>query len=211
MTSIASVILCILTFLPLFAEATPDRSLFEPGQNCVAYRVKKTSLVFFTGSPIIGKNCDISAQLLPAVGGGMQVEVSVPVASFDSGDKARDDDVKKILNEAEQSNILFHSEVMSEKEWRALLQKDILTLRGELLIGGKPYKVDLPLEFKKASRGLEADGLVKLSFGQLGMEPPKVGGGVIAKADSELELHFHLQTEKILGAEVLLAPEKGIL
>ena len=52
----------------------------------MAYRVKKKSLSFFSGT-VVGKNCDISVQLLPVVGGGCQVEVNIPIGSFDSGDK----------------------------------------------------------------------------------------------------------------------------
>ena len=108
----------LVLFAALFALGEVPRSMFDFGKHCVAYKVKKKSFSVFS-STVVGKNCDISVQLLPVVGGGYQVDVSVPINGFDSGDRDRDQDVRVILKESEQSDIMFHSKVMSEIEWRS--------------------------------------------------------------------------------------------
>lgn len=197
----------VLTIV-IFANAEAPRSMFEPGKHCVAYKVKKKSLSLFSGT-VVGKNCDISVQLLPVVGGGYQIEVSVPISGFDSGDKDRDQDVKIILKETEQPEILFRSKVMAEKDWKEFVQKPNVTLDGDLTIAGKSYAISAPAQVTKVATGLEIDGVAVVPFSKFDLQPPKVGGGLIAKADSDLELHFHLLSEKILGADkVLTRPEK---
>src|SRR5262249_23633002 len=160
---------------------------FDAGKHCVAYKVKKKSLSLFSGT-VVGKNCDISVQLLPVVGGGYQVEVSVPISGFDSGDKDRDQDVKTVLKESEQPDIIFRSNTMSEKEWKDYIQKSNVTLDGELTIAGKPYAISAPATVTKTKDGVEVDGVAVVPFAKFDLQPPKVGGGLIAKADSDLEL-----------------------
>lgn len=208
-----SVAIVVSLFLAFSAMAEAPRSMFVPGKHCVAYKVKKKSLSLFNGT-VIGKNCDISAQLVPVVGGGYQIEVSVPISGFDSGDKDRDQDVKTILKEAEQPEIIFRSKVMSEKDWKEFVQKTSVTLDGELTIAGKSYNISAPAQVTKGSNGLEIDGVAVVPFSKFDLQPPKVGGGLIAKADSDLELHFHLLSDKILGADKVLSPpekEKDII
>jgi hypothetical protein len=175
-------------------------SMFEAGKHCVAYKVRKKSLSLFS-STIIGKNCEISVQLLPVVGGDYQVEVSIPINSFDSEDKERDRDVREILKESEQPDIVFRSKVMTEKVWRETLKKTSIKLDGDLEIAGKSYPVSVPVDIVKTAGGIEADGVLTVPFGKFDLQPPKVGGGVIAKVDSDLEMHFHIMSEKVLGAD----------
>jgi hypothetical protein len=155
---------------------------------------------------VVGKNCDISAQLLPVVGGNYQVEVSIPITSFDSGDKDWDQDFRDLLKVSEQPDILFRSKEMSEKEWRQVVQKTSITLDGELNINNKTFKVTTPVQIKKVSGGVEVDGMTTVPFSKFELEPPKTMGGLITKTDSDLELHFHLVSEKILGADKIFAP-----
>lgn len=197
----------------LSAGAETPKSMFDAGKHCVGYKVKKKSLSLFNGT-VVGKNCDISAQLLPVVGGGYQIEVSVPIAGFDSGDKDRDQDVKSILKESEQSDIIFRSKTMNEKDWKQFVQKPNVSLDGELTIAGKAYGISAPAQITKAGTGLEIDGIAVVPFSKFELQPPKFGGGLIAKADSDLELHFHLLSDKILGADkvlVTLEKEKDII
>jgi hypothetical protein len=95
---------------------------------------------------------------------------------------------------------------MSEKEWKKLAQKPKVTLDGELSIANKTYPITAPCQLTKVSEGIEVDGVTSVPFSKLDVQPPK---GFIVKADSDLEIHFHLVSDKILGADRLFtAPEK---
>src|ERR1700761_4803256 len=107
-----------LIFTALFVFSS-HASMFEAGKHCVGYKFKKKSLSLFS-SQVVAKNCDVSAQLLPVVGGGYQIEVSVPVTSFESNDKDWDQDLRDTVKESDQPDVIFHSKVMSEKEWKQL-------------------------------------------------------------------------------------------
>lgn len=191
----------------LLAMASPVAlaSMFSAGQHCVGYKFKKKSLSVFSHQ-VVGKNCDISAQLLPVVGGGYQVEVSIPISSFDSGDKDWDQDFRDLLKESEQPDILFHSKVLSEKEWKLLVQKSDVVMEGELNINNKKYPLTAPCKIIKVPGGVEVDGVTTVPFAKFELQPPKTAGGLIAKADSDLEIHFHLVSDKVLGADKLFAP-----
>lgn len=204
MTGYGRLFVFLLTFA-FGAWADVPHSMFEAGKHCVAYKVKKRTALSLFSNNVIGTNCDISAQLLPMVGGGYQVEVSIPIAGFDSGDKDRDVDVRQILKESEQSDILFRSKSMTEAEWRQTSQKSSEVLEGTLEIAGKSYPISTPVTITKVSSGIEVDGVAIVPFAKFDLKPPKVGGGLIAKADSDLELHFHLVSDKILGADKIVA------
>lgn len=193
----------LLVLALLGAPAAAARSMFDSGQHCVAYKVKMRSLF---SSKVVGKNCDVSVQLLPAVGGDYQIEVNVPISGFDSDDKERDKDVREILKEAEQSDIVFRSKTMTETEWREAIKKPSFVLEGELSIAGKSFPLTAPVEISKAEDGIEADGVITVPFSRFDLQPPKVGGGLFARAESDLELHFHLMSDKILGADKAVAP-----
>ena len=192
----------LLAMVSTMAEAS---SMFDAGKHCVGYKFKKKSLSMFSGQ-VVGKNCDISVQLLPVVGGNYQIEVSIPITSFDSGDKDWDQNFRELLKVGEQPDILFHSKEMSEKEWKQVVQKTSITLDGELNINNKTYNVTTPVQIKKVAGGVEVDGMTTVPFSKFELEPPKTMGGLITKTDSDLELHFHLVSEKILGADKIFAP-----
>jgi hypothetical protein len=187
----------------LLASLPASASMFDAGKHCVGYKFKMKSLF---NSDVVAKNCDVSAQLLPMVGGGYQIEVSVPVSTFESRDKNWDQDLRDSLKDSDQPDVIFHSKVMSEKEWKQLVQKSKVDLDGEISFANKTFPITASCTLIKVTNGVEVDGVTKVSFSKFGLEPPKKGGGFIAKADSDLEIHFHLVSDKILGADKLFAP-----
>jgi hypothetical protein len=180
-------------------------SMFDAGKHCVGYKFKKKSLSLFK-SQVVAKNCDVSAQLLPVVGGGYQIEVSAPISAFESNDKDWDQDLRDILKESDQPDVIFHSKIMSEKDWKQLVQKAKVDLEGEITLANKTYPIVTPCTINKVTNGIEVDGQTTVPFSKFELQPPKSGGGFIAKADSDLEIHFHLMSEKVLGADKLFAP-----
>jgi polyisoprenoid-binding protein YceI len=173
---------------------------FDPGAHCVAYKVEKV-VFFFSKSPVIGRNCDISAQVLPEVGGLYHIEVVIPVRSFNSGDTDRDKDVAVILKSDQKPEMTFKSKAMTAEQWKALFAKGDFDISGELSIGNKSYPLTLHSKYSGKEDMAEVDGTGRVRFEDFELSPPKVVGGVVAKAKPDIELHFHLLSSRILGAD----------
>jgi polyisoprenoid-binding protein YceI len=182
------------------AFAAANLPVLEPGSHCVAYKAEKT-MFFVSSSSVIGKNCDISAQVLPEVGGLYHIEVIVPIKSFQSGDEGRDADVAKDLKVDVKPELTFKSKPMSVEDWRALFAKGKFELAGELSVGDKSYPLKVSSEYIQSDDQPEVDGIAKVHFQDFDITPPKVVAGIIAKTKPELELYFHLLGSRILGAD----------
>lgn len=191
-----------LSSLLLFGalSAWAGLSTLDPGAHCVAYKVEKVVL-FISKSEVVGKNCDISAQVLPEVGGLYHIEVIIPVRSFNSGDADRDKDVADILKADQKPEMTFRSKAMTADQWKALFTKGDFEVEGELSIGNKSYPLKLHSKYLTTDDGAEVDGIAKVRFSDFDISPPKVVGGVLAKAKPDLELDFHLLSQRILGAD----------
>lgn len=188
--------------------ASPNLSLFQDGSHCVAYRARKTMFLVSSGE-VIGRNCDISAQVLPEVGGLYHIEVNIPVKSFQSGDADRDEDVMKTLKASDRAELVFKSKPMTAEEWRKLFAKEKFQIAGELSIGKKTYPIKLDSHYLQTEdSGAEVEGMAKVSFKDFDIDPPRVAGGLIAKTKQDLELHFHLLSSRILGADSIRLENK---
>lgn len=152
-------------------------------------------------SVVVGKNCDVSAQVLPEVGGLYHIEVNVPVRSFNSGDEERDKDVLKILKAEERPELTFRSKAFTGGEWQKLFAKKDFPLDGQLFIGEKSYPLTLQVKYVDKTASAEVHGSAHVKFEDFAIKTPRVAGGIVAKADSEFELFFHLQSQRILGAD----------
>jgi polyisoprenoid-binding protein YceI len=182
---------------PAFAST---ESIFPDGSHCVAYKVEKT-ILFVSSSNVIGKNCDVSAQVLPEVGGLYRVEVNVPVRSFDSGETDRDKDVMHILKADEHPDLTFKTQPMSADAWHELFSKTDFDLDGDLSIGDKTFPLKMKMHYIDKDDEAEVQGSGHVRFQDLGLKPPSVGAGLFVQAKSDIELQFHLQSRRILGAD----------
>ena len=92
------------------ALAFPEEPVFAPEEHCLAYKTVKT-MFFFADVDVIGKSCDVTAEMhWEESGEKVQVEVSVPVKTLDSGTPLRDRDIPGILKADLTPNIRFVSE-----------------------------------------------------------------------------------------------------
>ncbi len=182
-----------------FASKVPLSGLFEGDNHCVAYRVKKT-MFLLKSDYVVGKNCEISVQVLPEVGGLYRVEVTIPIDGFSSGDAARDKDVSNILQAQVKAELTYRTQAFSTEMWQALLVKPTFEIPGELTIGEKSHPLTLVSSFQPGATTL-VQGAAQVQFVDFALKPPTVGLGLVAKADAELELHFHLLGGRILGAD----------
>lgn len=198
-----------LLFLFLMAPSGAFASLLEDGAHCVAYKAQKVML-FVSKSDVIGKNCDIAAQVLPEVGGLYHIEVIIPVRSFASGDADRDKDVAKILKEGERPELTFRTKAMTADAWKALFAKGEFDIDGDLSIGAKAYPVKMASHYIAKDDAAEVDGVTKVKFEDFGIVPPKVVAGIVVKTKPDLELHFHLLSQRILGADQIRPEAKAV-
>jgi hypothetical protein len=192
------VLLSSLLFASHVWAAAP--TLPDEGSHCVAYLAQKTMFLVSSGT-VIGKNCDISAQVLPEVGGLYHIEVIIPIKSFQSGDADRDEDVAKSLKIEVKPELTFRSKAYSADEWRALFAKTDFELPGELAIGDKSYPLKVSSHYLQHDDQAEVEGMAKVKFEDFQIAPPKVVGGIVAKTKPDFELHFHLLGSRILGAD----------
>ena len=196
-----------LVFL-LGAFAASASSLLEDGAHCVAYRAEKVSF-FVAKSDVVGKNCDVSAQVLPEVGGLYHIEVNVPVRGFNSGDSERDHDVANLLKVSERPELTFRTTARTVAQWKELFSKGDFVLEGTLTIGQKSFPIQVRSHYASKPDVAEIDGVANVAFKDFDLDPPRIVGGVVAKAKPGLELHFHLLSNRILGADsIRLGPQE---
>lgn len=175
-------------------------SLLQNGDHCVAYKTEK-KMFLIRNVTVIGKNCDVSAQVIPQVDGQFAIEMNVPAGGFRSGEPERDKDVAKVLKADKESNIVFRSNPMTADEWKEKIQGGGFPLKGELEIGNEKFPVEAQVKIAKVDENFEADGVIKTKFKDFKMEPPKLVGGIMASVKQDLELHFHIQGQKTLGLD----------
>ncbi|HMN69164.1 MAG TPA: YceI family protein [Bdellovibrionales bacterium] len=192
--------LLAFAFLGAAPAAASTPAVLEGGSHCVAYQAEKV-VFFLSKSKVIGKNCDIAAQVLPEVGGLYHIEVNVPVRSFNSGDPDRDKDVLKFLKADARPELTFRSKALSANQWRELFGKNDFPLEGELFIGEKSYPITIQSHYKEKDEMAEVSGSAKVRLEDFGISPPAVAGGVVVKAKPDIELHFNLLSARILGAD----------
>jgi len=184
------------------AAPEPMTTVFEEGTHCVAYRAQKTMFLVAT-SYVVGKNCDISAQVLPEVGGLYRIEVNVPIRGFSSGDKSRDEDVAKTLLVETKSELTFKSKALTVEQWKTLFKSREFDLEGELTIGDKPFPMKVRSTYAPDAESGEVKGVAKVTFKDFGLTPPQVVAGLVTKTKPDLELHFQLLGNRILGADTI--------
>lgn len=190
--------------------ASVNATVIGEGSHCVAYQAEKV-IFFVSSSKVVGMNCDISAQVLPDVGGLFNIEVNVPVRSFTSGDTERDKDVMKLLQAEERAEITFRSKAMKVEEWKELFAQKSFKLPGEIVIGKKTFPLTVDAQYEDKTGFAEVRGLAKVKMQDFDISPPRVAGGIVVKAKPDLELYFNLVSSRILGADSIRLKEEASL
>jgi polyisoprenoid-binding protein YceI len=196
-TCLAILLVLVARYVMASPAGTP---VLAEGTHCVAYRAQKTMLLLRT-QEVVGRNCDISAQVLPEVGGLYHIEVNIPLRSFQSGETDRDKEVMKILLSDQRPELTFRSRALTAEGWRELFAKSEFELEGYLSIGNKTFPLKLAARYSERSESAEVEGLAQVRFSDFDLRPPKIVGGLLVKTKPELELHFHLLSQRILGAD----------
>jgi len=185
----------IFKVLPLIlAVHLAHADISYPKDHCVAWKTKKTMFLFKKLEPV-GVSCDVKTVIKKDNKGDSFLKIEVPIKSFDSNESKRDAEVVKILKADKQANLVFTTyEALKIYNSKNNFKGKI---SGEISIGGKKS----PIEFKvsKTRQGGESVYLGKavLKYTDLGISPPSVAGGVVAKVADYLELHFKFSEDKI--------------
>jgi hypothetical protein len=190
-----------------WAATADNLSLLENGSHCVAYKAQKT-MFLLSSDEVVGKNCEIQAQVMPDVGGEYHIEVVVPIKGFNSENGTRDKDVAETLKVSLKPELMFKSKALTPEAWRELFAKGDFEIQGELSVGDKFYPVKLKSRYDASGEQPEVDGVARVKYTDFDIDPPRVGGGVIAKSKPEFELHFHLLGGRILGADSIRLEKK---
>ena len=190
-------ILLFVYFLGLGSQHLEAEEIFQQGEHCLAYKTKETILLF-VDSDVVGKTCEISARL-ESEGENTRYVVSFPIRSLDSGVDMRDEDVIEILSVESHPIIRFVSDFVTGEQVVEALVQGTTTLSGVLEVGGKPYKMLLPLKLSEHSGVWLVTGKLVTSFSEFGLELPAVLGGVVADTRDYLELLVHLRLDRVHG------------
>lgn len=181
--------------------------IFEEDEHGLAYMTEKKMFLLANIHVTAKSNQPVSNVEFSEGRDKVRVEVSVPLASLDSGNSDRDKSVVDLLNGREYPDIKFSTEWLDCEALAGAVSAS-LVVPGELHFAGKSFKIEFPLSFTRKTDHVLISGKLNTSFTNLDMEPPSVGmGGMIANVLNFLEIVVHLRSDKMEGLdEVLTAP-----
>lgn len=170
--------------------------------HCVAWKTNKT-LALVKRATAVGTSCQVTLKAIKK-GNKLGAEMQVPIASFDSKEKQRDQEVLKILEAAKQPNIIFKTALLTEADWKKMLGKGSGPVQGVLYVGKRSYPMRFLASVNQVGKDVVVSGKVVTKFTDLGIQPPVVGpGGSIAKVDDYLELHFSFNSKQLQNKGVV--------
>ncbi len=164
---------------------------FAPDKTCVAWKTRKRLFVFKKLEPA-GVSCAVKVETVPEKD-ARRLRVVVPIASFDSGEPARDKHVLEILKAAVQPELVFLSKPYGAKEWADLREGRARLLEGDLRVGGADFPVSLSATVADAA----AFGSVRTRFDAFKIPAPSVAGGLVAKVAEEFELGYRIPLAEV--------------
>ena len=155
-------------------------------------------MFLFSSSEPIGMSTKLTAKL-EAIADQRVLSLSVPVASFDSGEKDRDADIVKILKADKHPNIEFKTPPMSILDLEDVINGNVSSLKGDLSIGGQKFPVQLLIMGSGPGPKAHLIARLEAKFSTFNIEPPSVAGGLVASVDDLLWLHGKLFLSDIEG------------
>lgn len=167
-------------------------------EHCVQYHTRKT-MFLFKKEEVWGSNCSVTAELQKE-GTAAALKITIPIEKFDSGNSSRDEDVKNILKYAEHPMMTFVMDKMEIEEMKKMVSSaGESTIPGQLKIGGVSHPVQFKVKVQKDGGGAQywISGKMETTFTHFQIQPPKVGGGLVAKTDDWLELEVALPGAKL--------------
>lgn len=186
-TMLVAAVLALGAVVPASAQVPG----FAPDKTCVAWKTRKRLFVFKKLEPA-GVSCAVKVEAVPEKD-ARRLRVVVPIASFDSGEAARDKYVLEILKASVQPELVFLSKPYGAKAWADLREGRASAIDGHLRIGG----TDFPVSLSAAVADGAAVGSVKTRFDSFKIPAPSVAGGLVAKVADDLELRYRIPLSEV--------------
>lgn len=111
-----------------------------------------------------------------------QVSVSVPVRSFDSGNRARDRDMLKVTEADEYPDVSFISSEIVE-------QNGVLAVKGELTFHGVKREIQFTAQEQRQGQRLLVAGEFEISLEEFGVKRPSI---LTMKVKDNLQVQFRM-------------------
>ena len=133
---------------------------------------------------VTGTSQEISSYLTLADKTGIieRVEVTVPVKSFNSRNRARDRDMLKVTEVETYPNVSFKSNQISENSGQ-------LNVKGQLTFHGVTKDISLVAHKQLKGEGMQVDGQFVISLEEYGIKRPAI---FRMKVKDNLTVRFHL-------------------
>jgi hypothetical protein len=185
----------IITFTTafLFLNTPVKAEVFAGDQDhCVAWKTKKRVFLVSSQEPV-GVSCTPKVELISdSSSKKLYFRVTFDSSSFNSGEPERDEEVKKLIGDS----IQLKSPSKTGDEWIAFDKNKSGKIQIELVVKGKGFPLNLSYDIENRDGKDIVKGVVKTKFSDIGIEPPSVGGGLIASVNDYLELHFIFDTSR---------------
>ncbi len=166
-------------------------------KSAVAWQTEKRMFLVKNTEPL-GMNTDVQVEVIKN-GEDQVIRATIPINKFNSGDQTRDKDVVQILKGDVQPNLEFTSRSLSSLEYQDLKAGKLKDLSGILKIGGQDFPVKFDIAMSGEGGAQIVDGSLHATFTQFKIDPPSVGGGLVAKVQDKLKLHLHIHAKDIKG------------
>ncbi len=152
-------------------------------------------LLFVSNPTITGTNRELSGTVRwPESGAGSAFEVvlKIDARGFETGNRTRDNDVRKILDAENHPSIEFILEdVIGLTEFRSGEAEASFIAAGKLTVKGIAVDVTVPVTMAMLDGALIIDGSFGAAYSDFGIDPPRVAG-FVGRAPDEIRLGIHL-------------------
>lgn len=169
-------LLVIVSFISITSLQADVYNQLKSDTPCVAYQTTK-GMFYVSNVDVVGINCSVIL-----VKTNNNIQVTIPVAKFDSGNSKRDSEVAVIIGGADFTPLRFEAKLPVD------LKKNEIppTIIGKLFIKGNENAVTLHLS--------QSSSLIRFKvvtkFSTLGVRVNSVGpGGLIAEPQDDLILY----------------------
>ena len=182
-------------------NAMAETEIFEPGENCVAYKTGK-KMFFAVDVEVIGKNCSATFNIDTTSSPSTAIiKAVIPVDKFDSKSIGpRDEHVAEILGGKSLTAMSFTSKPTDRGLLENLANKGESEIEGVLTINGKDNNVTFTAWTDENDGVKFVRAKLVTSFSELGVVVPPAGpGGMMANPGDYLELHLNIQLDKVSG------------
>ena len=164
------------------------------GENCAAWKTKKTMLLVKSLEPI-GKNCSVKAEVQNKDNKKL-IKVTIPIKDFNSGEEKRDREVLSILSEKDHPDIIFTTSEIQRIKSITVNDKPV-DIKGKIEVKGKVFDILFKLNKKRREQSVYFNAVSVTKYSKLGLKPPSVAGGLVARVKDYLELHLWFNENKI--------------